>query len=88
MKLRKYHFFLLFILIIESCIDEIQLKTETTFESAFVVEATITDELKHQEIKLSKAYELGAEIPLFESNANVIIVDENNVEYVFAETEP
>lgn len=69
-----------------SCVEEILLETES-FESVLVVEATITNELIHQEIKLSRSYDLGEDGPVFESNATVKVIG-NNIEYIFQETEP
>jgi hypothetical protein len=45
------------------------------FESALVIEATITNELKQQQIFLSRSYEFDAEGPSAESNATVSVSD-------------
>lgn len=55
--MRRYIFHTILVFIVSSlvlsCIEEYELKTES-FEGLLVVEATITDEFKFQEIKLSK----------------------------------
>ncbi|MGC6432119.1 MAG: DUF4249 domain-containing protein [Jejuia sp.] len=53
-----------------------------SFEDTIVVEATITDELKRQQIKLSRTFPLEGE-SIFENNANVRIEDSNNNVYSF-----
>lgn len=88
LKLRKSYPFFFLLLIVFSCVEEIDLKTVETFESALVVEATITNELKTQEVLLSRTYQLGVDGPVNESNATVKVIDENLVEYLFQETEP
>ena len=57
-----------------SCREEIALETET-FESVLVVEATITNELKFQEINLSRTFILESSEPVLENNATVYIED-------------
>lgn len=63
------------------CIEEIPLTTES-FEDALVVEATITNELKIQQIKLSRTFPLEGGL-IFEDNANVTVIDSNNNSYAF-----
>jgi len=79
--------FILAIIINYSCVEEINLITETEFESVLVVEATITNELKQQEILLSRSFRLEAEGPSPESNASVKILDNNGNTHSFQETE-
>ena len=64
------------------CTEKIELKTED-FEDVLVVEATITDELKKQEIKLSRTSKLEDNSPIIENNANVRIEDSNQNVYNF-----
>ncbi|KAA5824768.1 DUF4249 domain-containing protein [Algibacter amylolyticus] len=88
MRLNKlYRSILLLVLLSISfcCTEPFPLVTES-FEDVLVVEATITDEYKRQEIKLSRTYLLESETPVFESNANVRIEDSNNNIYNFSET--
>ena len=68
-----------------SCIEQIDLATETEFESALVIEATITDELKKQQIVLSKTFRLEEEGPSPESFASVRLVTGNGDFIIFQE---
>ena len=69
------------------CVEEFEPETEF-FESILVVEAVITDEMKQQEVVLTKTFRFEDNGPEPEQNAKVrIIEDESNV-YVFSEIEP
>ncbi|MEZ4797681.1 MAG: DUF4249 domain-containing protein [Flavobacteriaceae bacterium] len=69
-----------------ACVEEIPLETES-FESVLVVEATITNENKQQEILLSRSYMFDS-IPVKETNAIVRVMDDAANTYNFTETEP
>ncbi|WP_300569912.1 DUF4249 domain-containing protein [Flavobacterium sp.] len=66
------------------CTEPYALQTNT-FEEAIVVEATITNELKNQEIKLSRTYILEQNGPTFETGATVLVTDNMGNEYNFNE---
>ena len=68
-----------------SCVEPFEIAT-ITFENSLVIEATITNELKYQEIKLSRTYPLEEEGPFDENNANVTIIDDFQNTYNFQET--
>jgi len=68
-----------------SCVDEIPLEPES-FESVLVVEATITNENKQQEVLLSRSYMFDS-IPVKETNATVRVIDDAANVYAFVETE-
>ena len=72
---------------INSCIDPFEPET-IDFESALVVEATITDELKSQEIFLSRTFEFEDDGPAAESNASVVVSDDLGNTFEFVEAEP
>ncbi|WP_136465697.1 DUF4249 domain-containing protein [Flagellimonas onchidii] len=57
------------------------------FEDAFVVDATITDEMIRQEINLTRTYRFNDDGPLEESGASVIVMDNKGNRYNFEETE-
>jgi hypothetical protein len=80
-------YILLFVtaLFLQSCTEPYVLQTET-FESALVIEATITDEYKFQEIKLSRTYRMEEDGPTPETNAVVYITDSNGNRYNFSES--
>ena len=66
-----------------SCREAFELQTEN-FESVLVVETTITNELKYQNIKLSRTYPLEENSePAIENDANVFITDNLNNTYNF-----
>jgi hypothetical protein len=67
-----------------SCREEIALETEA-FESVLVIEATITNEIKYQEVNLSRTYFLEASEQLLENNATVYI--EDNIQNIYTFTQ-
>lgn len=69
------------------CLEEFDFKTET-FESAIVIEGTITNELKNQEILVSRTFRFEEEGPTAEANADVRIVDDLSNTYNFQESTP
>lgn len=71
-------------MIIISCTDPYKLQTNT-FEEALVVEATITNELKSQQVKISRTYRFEDNGPTFESGAEVFITDNEGNQYDFEE---
>ncbi|MCH9659319.1 MAG: DUF4249 domain-containing protein [Bacteroidetes bacterium] len=89
MKLLKLHrilFFNLLVLMLSSCVDEIDFNTEN-LESALVIEATITNELRQQEVLLSRTYAFESEVPAHESNA-IVTIDSNLGSVMFNEVSP
>lgn len=78
-------FCLLFLFtIISSCLEPYDFKTES-FESALVIEATITNEVKRQEINLSRTFRFEEEGPTYETGANVQVTDNDNTVYNFTD---
>ena len=69
-----------------ACVESFDVETQN-YESVLVVEATITDELKSQDIKLSRAYRLEGDATISENNAKVTVIENNAREYQFNETE-
>ena len=85
MKLTKtYYIVLLLISFFISCTEPYNLKS-IDFEDALIIEAIITDEVKHQEIKLSRTFSLEEFKPSAESNATVLITDNSQNVYEFEE---
>ncbi|TXE06242.1 DUF4249 domain-containing protein [Seonamhaeicola algicola] len=73
--------------VIYNCTEPFALVTES-FEDVLVVEATITNELKNQEIKLSRTFKLEeGSVPVYETNANVSIITSVNETYTFSHIE-
>ncbi|HLA55252.1 MAG TPA: DUF4249 domain-containing protein [Flavobacterium sp.] len=81
-----YQKFLLLIpvMLLAGCVEPYQLQTNN-FEQAIVIEATITNELKNQEIKISKTYRLEENGPTFETGAHVYLTDDQGTNYEFEE---
>ncbi|WP_300569915.1 DUF4249 domain-containing protein [Flavobacterium sp.] len=82
--LNKIFLSLLLSLSIISCTEPYALQTNT-FEEAIVVEATITNELKNQEVKISRTYILEENGPTFETGALVYVTDNMGNQYNFDE---
>ncbi len=89
MHLRKTYLgcFVTIVLMAHSCVEPFDAKTET-FESALVIDATITNEMKQQEIFLSRSFRIEDDGPAPESGANVSVVDDTQNQYTFAEESP
>lgn len=87
MKLReifKIALALLMIVVLNSCVEEIPIETGS-FQSALVVEGTITTENKIQEIFLSRTSPLGEKDISYESDATVVVTDDLGNDYFFEE---
>ena len=67
-----------------SCTEPYLLQT-SNFEEALVIEATITNEFKKQQIKLSKTYRLEENGPVFVENADITVEDDLGNVYNFIE---
>jgi hypothetical protein len=80
--LNRILLFLLLCLILSSCTEQYALQTNT-FENALVIEATITNELKKQQIKITRTYRLEEEETTIESDAVVTVTDNDNNKYTF-----
>ncbi|KLT71514.1 MULTISPECIES: DUF4249 domain-containing protein [Flavobacterium] len=72
----------LFCLFISSCTEQYVFKTNT-FESILVVQANITNELKKQEIKITRSYRLEENGPTPEDGATVYVTDSDKNTYEF-----
>lgn len=88
MKLKKEYKFILIVLIIftiNSCVEPFDAKTEN-FENILVIKATLTNEIKYQEIEINHTYKFEENSPIAETNANVKIIDDLQNEYQFHES--
>jgi hypothetical protein len=84
---RTYNlYYFIALLFLSSCVEEIDFEIET-FESALVIEATITNEEKQQLILLSRTFQTEDDGPSPEQNASVSISAGGN-NYLFEEIEP
>lgn len=82
--MKKNILLLLTFLILISCTDPYTLQTNN-YEEALVIEATITNELKHQEIKITKTYRLEETAPTTVTDAVVMVTDNFGNSYEFQE---
>jgi len=69
-----------------SCVEPFEAEFEE-FTNALVIEATITDELKQQNVFITRTYKFEDYGPTPESNANVRVVGDDGTSYQFIETE-
>ena len=76
--------YIILLLILNSCLEPYDYKTET-FESALVIEATITNEFKRQEINLSRTFRFEDEGPTYELGAVVSVTNSNNTTFTFTD---
>lgn len=83
--MKKLVFLIIIIATIVSCTEPYALQTNT-YEDLVVIEATITNELKKQEIKISRTFKLEEVEPQIESNATVYVTDDLGNQYNFIET--
>ncbi|WP_034920269.1 DUF4249 domain-containing protein [Gillisia sp. CAL575] len=84
LKNRKYMILFAVIALVVSCVEEIPLES-SGFEEAIVIEATITNEVKQQQIKLFQAFAIDTTGPNPLSGATVKVI--GNSEYLFEEDE-
>lgn len=73
---------LLVLALLCACTDPYALQTNN-FESALVIEATITNELKPQKIKITRTYVLEENSPVEEPDATVTVTDSDGNTYNF-----
>lgn len=72
-----------------SCVTPFEIAPEENIDSRLVVEGLLTDELKFQEIKLTRTYLLEKWTPVtIEKNATVRVVEDGTVFYDYVENEP
>ncbi|WP_298136847.1 DUF4249 domain-containing protein [Flavobacterium sp.] len=82
MKNINYIYYIFIAVITSSCIEQIPLKSNT-FEDVIVIQATITNEMKFQEVRVQRTYKFENAVPVIENNATVFIIDEQGDEISF-----
>jgi hypothetical protein len=83
----KKRVLLIFIVLISGCIKPIELDSIIKHEPTIIIDALLTNEYKHHIVKLSKAIPLDSIAILKESNAQIKIIDNDNIVYNFSEGE-
>ncbi|MEP6260117.1 MAG: DUF4249 domain-containing protein [Gillisia sp.] len=86
-KNTPYLYLLLCFLFLQGCVEPIEFENEG-FENALVVEATITNEEKLQEVLLSRSFPLDFTGAFPEQGARVSILDNTGNQFFFNETTP
>ena len=84
-KITLYSFILITLLAFATSCTTSYDYTSQDFENVIVIEATLTNQLKKQEVKLSRTYKLENKIPEFETGATVTISDNIGNTYGFDE---
>ncbi len=74
-------------LMLLSCVEEIELNTKN-FESLIVIEANMTNEVKQQEVNISRTFRFEEEGPSKETNATVVLLADGSPFVNFVEIEP
>ena len=77
-KHQNYFYFLIFILLIISCTQPIEIDN-VTFEENIVVKAILTNEIKNHSITLSKTVQIDATENNPLENATVFITDDSGI---------
>lgn len=83
--MKKIKYILFIALIVIGCKEPFEIETQE-FKSVLVVEATITNELKHQEVKLSRTSALESNEQILENNAIVNVIDDEQNIFSFAQS--
>ncbi len=64
------------------CVDPFEIETET-FESILIINTTMTDEVKNQKVILSRTFRFEDSIPPPETGAEVKVIEDSGIEYLF-----
>lgn len=83
-KIKNSILFLLTVILFSGCTETFPLLTNT-YEEAIVIEATLTNEVKVQQIKITKTSKFEDKNNQVETGAHVIVRDDKNNEYTFEE---
>lgn len=90
-NLRCFLFVVLYSITI-SCVEEIAVESELqstiSVEEILVVDARLSDEFKNHEVQLTRIFALEEEDPVFETGAQVTVVDDQGLSFTFEETVP
>lgn len=86
-KTLRIFYFIFIGLTINGCVEPITIDI-SNFEDSLVINAIITNEYKYQQVKLTRSLKFEGELPTFEFNASVKIVDAANNTFLFQEKSP
>ncbi len=82
--LLRLMFFSVLIILVHSCVESYDFETRD-FESVLIVEGTVTDQLEHQKIRLSRSYQLDSDTIRYEGGATLRVIAGNGEVYNFLE---
>ncbi len=90
LKTYSYSALILMLSMLWGCIEEVDFRTlrQEAQTNLLVVEASLTNELKSQEITLSRTYSFDENGPVPEVGATVRVIDEAQNEFLFSEVTP
>ncbi len=74
-------------IIFSRCVEPFEAELED-FENYLVVNSTVTNEVKHHQVLLSRTFKFEEDGPVKEENAAVKVIENGSVEYLFEETSP
>ncbi len=77
----------LFCSILPGCVEPFEVEIED-FENILVINTTVTNEVKHQQVLLTRTFKFGDSGPLSEQGATVKIIEDATTEYLFEELSP
>lgn len=82
----KWYATFLVLLFVFSCVEPYE-GAIGTFEDVLVIDALITNEVKHQEVRLTRSYPFEDRVPEGEKNAQVMVVGDNGSSFQFENSE-
>lgn len=87
--MKKLYYLIGFVIItlLPNCIEPFNIES-IDFDDVLIVESTITNEFKNQEVKLNRTYRLNEQEGGSVNNAEVKVVDNLNNTFLFSESEP
>ena len=84
--MRRSRYILVLFFVLQACVEEFTAETED-LEDLLVVDALLTDEMRHHEVRLTRVFAFEAEGPVTESGASVAMVDDQGTRFAFVEAE-
>lgn len=80
--------FYLTLFMLNGCIEPYEIKQEDSFDDRLVIETVLTNEIAYQTIKLSRTYSLNNVSRVVENGAEVKVIEDDNVFYIYEEKQP
>jgi uncharacterized protein YcfL len=80
--------FYLSLFMLNGCVEPYEIKQEDSFDDRLVVETVLTNEIAYQTIKLTRTYSLNNVARVVENGAEVKVIEDDNVFYIYEEKQP